>query len=481
MKLILSLFLFCFWTSLTAQNPSATTGRNIAITLTPLKNTKVYLGSYYGKSMTLADSCVLDANSKGVFRGKNKLTGGIYFVVSAQYTIQFELLMDAGQQFSIVGDTSKKEEAKVLGSPDNDLFKAYSIFSNQKGRQLQEWDKAYKLATNASDSARYRNLILEGNKALETYKANVMEKHPRSLLAMLFHTMKRPVAPAVPVRNGQADSSYPYRYVREHFWDGVLFNDDRLLRTPFFEPKLDDYFKYYISPDADSIIPEVKNILLMARTGKEIYPYLLTKFTNKYMNPEFMGQDKVFVSLYENFYAKGDTLLLSPSSRKTITERAYSLMANQLGNPAPPLNLTDTLGKTKGLYDMAAAYTLVVFYDPNCGHCKEELPRLDSIYRAKWAAQNLKVYTVNIYENELPAWKKFIAEKNLSSDWVHVYQTAAARQAEEKAGLPNYRQLYDIFKTPTVFLLDKDKRILAKGLTIEQFDGLLEASLKGKN
>ncbi|TAF49282.1 MAG: TlpA family protein disulfide reductase, partial [Sphingobacteriia bacterium] len=224
-----------------------------------------------------------------------------------------------------------------------------------------------------------------------------------------------------------------------------------------------------------------KNILLMARTGKEIYPYLLTKFTNKYMNPEFMGQDKVFVSLYENFYAKGDTLLLSPSSRKTITERAYSLMANQLGNPAPPLNLTDTLGKTKGLYDMAAAYTLVVFYDPNCGHCKEELPRLDSIYRAKWAAQNLKVYTVNIYENELPAWKKFIAEKNLSSDWVHVYQTAAARQAEEKAGLPNYRQLYDIFKTPTVFLLDKDKRILAKGLTIEQFDGLLEASLKGKN
>ncbi|TAF49213.1 MAG: DUF5106 domain-containing protein, partial [Sphingobacteriia bacterium] len=289
MKLILSLFLFCFWTTLTAQNPSAKTGRNIAITLTPLKNTKVYLGSYYGKSMTLADSCVLDANSKGVFRGKNKLTGGIYFVVSAQYTIQFELLMDAGQQFSIVGDTSKKEEAKVLGSPDNDLFKAYSIFSNQKGRQLQEWDRAYKLATNASDSARYRNLILEGNKALETYKTNVMEKHPRSLLAMLFHTMKRPVAPAVPVRNGQADSSYPYRYVREHFWDGVLFNDDRLLRTPFFEPKLDDYFKYYISPDADSIIPEVKNILLMARTGKEIYPYLLTKFTNKYMNPEFMG------------------------------------------------------------------------------------------------------------------------------------------------------------------------------------------------
>ena len=90
----------------------------------------------------------------------------------------------------------------------------------------------------------------------------------------------------------------------------------------------------------------------MAKTGKEIYPYLLTKFTNKYINPEFMGQDKVFVYLFENFYAKGDTALLNPASRKTITERAYSLMANQLGQQAPVLNLTDTTGKRKPLYDI---------------------------------------------------------------------------------------------------------------------------------
>jgi hypothetical protein len=52
----------------------------------------------------------------------------------------------------------------------------------------------------------------------------------------------------------------------------------------------------------------VNYILLSARTGKEIYPYLLTKFTNKYLNPEYMGQDKVFLFLYENFYEKGDTV-----------------------------------------------------------------------------------------------------------------------------------------------------------------------------
>ncbi|MCA6440006.1 MAG: redoxin domain-containing protein [Chitinophagaceae bacterium] len=450
-------------------------GYRIPITITPLKNTKVYLGSYFGKSMTLVDSAKIDANSKGVFQGAKKLTGGIYFVVSPGYTILFELLMDAQQQFSIVADTAQKEKAVISGSADNDLFKQYSIFSTEKGKLLQQLEAAFKAATNKADSTRIREQIIKTDKALRDYQENIIKTKPQSLLATLFSAMKRPTPPAIPVIKGKPDSTYPYYFVKNHYWDGISFNDDRLLRTPFFEPKIDEYYKNYVSPNPDSIIQEVKMMLLYARSGKEIYPYLLTKFTNKYMTPEFMGQDKVFVYLFENFYAKGDTLLLNPASRKTVTERAYSLMANQLGNPAPVLDLTDTLGKTVSLYAQKSPFTLVVFWDPNCGHCKEELPRIDSIYRAKWKAKGVSVYSVNIYENEIVAWKQFLKEKNISKEWVQAYQTKAARDAEQKAGVPNYRQLYDIFKTPTLYLLDKDKRIMAKQLSIEQFDALLEA------
>ncbi len=217
--------------------------------------------------------------------------------------------------------------------------------------------------------------------------------------------------------------------------------------------------------------------MLSAKTGKEIYPYLLTKFTNKYISPEFMGQDKVFLYLFENFYAKGDTVLLNTASKKTITDRAYSLMANQLGLAASPLDLTDTSSKTVSLYGIKAAFTVVVFWDPNCGHCKEELPRLDSMYRAKWKALGVAIYAVNIYENEMMAWKKFISDKGLLN-WYHVYQTKTARASEEKAGQPSYKQLYDVFKTPTLYLLDKDKRIIAKQLSIQQFDDLIATKLK---
>ena len=73
--------------------------------------------------------------------------------------------------------------------------------------------------------------------------------------------------------------------MREHFWDGVEFNNDNLVRTPFFDPKLDDYFKYYVPQESDSIIAEVNYMLLYSRSAKEMHKYLLGKFTDKIYKP----------------------------------------------------------------------------------------------------------------------------------------------------------------------------------------------------
>ncbi len=89
----------------TAITPKET-GYSIPITLTPFKNTWVYLGCYYGKYKNLSDSVFLNANSQGVFKGKNKLPQGIYFVVSPAKYLLFELLMDKDQHFTIKADTT---------------------------------------------------------------------------------------------------------------------------------------------------------------------------------------------------------------------------------------------------------------------------------------------------------------------------------------------------------------------------------------
>ena len=460
------------------KKPSAATGHAIQISLKPYQNTKIYIGTNYGNNRVLADSCVLNEKSEGVFKGAQKLTPGIYFLVNPKYNILFDFLVDDAQNFKIIADTTNVSNYTIVGSKENDLFKEYSAAVNKIGGELATIENKFKASTSSADSSTYREQYIAKDKELKDKRNSFMKTYPNSMMSYLLNVMQRPEAPAIPVINGKADSLYPFYYVKNHFWDKVVFNDNRLIRTPFFEAKLDEYFKNYVAREADSIIEEVQYMLTVAKTGKEIYPFLLFKFTNKYISPEFMGQDKVFLHLYQNFFAKGDTILLNEASKKSITERAYSMMANQLGLPAPALDINTIDDKPFSLYKTAAPYTFIAFWDPTCSHCKIEIPQLDSIYKASWKALGVQIVGVNINYKEIPAWKKFIADNNINN-WFHVYQTEAALNAEIANRKPTtIRQLYDVFKTPTFYLLDANKRIIAKNLTINQFDDFLKSKAK---
>lgn len=457
---------------------SSTTGHAIQISLKPYQNTKVYIGTNYGNNRVLADSCILNQNSEGVFKGTQKLTPGIYFLVNPKYSILFDFLVDDAQNFKIVADTNNIANYSIIGSKENDLFKEYSVSVNKIGAELSSIENKFKAATTASDSAKYKEQYIAKDKELKEQRSSFMKAHPNSMMSYLLNVMQRPEAPAIPVVNGKADSLYPFYYVKNHYWDNVVFNDNRLIRTPFFEAKLDEYFKNYVARDADSIIEEVQYMLTVAKTGKEIYPFLLFKFTNKYISPEFMGQDKVFLHLYQNFFAKGDTVLLNEASKKSITERAYSMMANQLGLAAPVLDINTIDDKPFSLYKTAAPYTFIAFWDPTCSHCKVEIPQLDSIYKASWKALGVQIVGVNINFKELVAWKKFVADNKIDN-WHHVYQTEKDLNSEIANRKPTtIRQLYDVFKTPTFYLLDANKRIIAKNLSLVQFNDFLQSQIK---
>lgn len=189
-----------------------------------------------------------------------------------------------------------------------------------------------------------------------------------------------------------------------------------------------------------------------------------------------MGQDAVFVHLFEKYHSKGLSKWLNEKQMEGISRRAYMLMANLIGDKGADLEMLDATDKPSPLYNLSADYTVVCFWDPNCGHCKEEIPRLDSIYRASWKSHNVKIYAVLTpegKENVKPEWINFIKDHNLS-DWTHVYKTNEMEAADLAAQKPSFRQLYDITMTPTLYLLDKDKRIIGKKLTWLQLNDLLQ-------
>lgn len=453
-------------------------GYSIDITLKPYKNSYIYLGYYYGAKKALADSTLLDINSKGVFKGKQRLPGGIYFIVSPRKEILFEVLIDQKQQFSIVADTTNMPANVVFtGSPDNTLFQNYTGFANKTGQAITKANRDLPNTKSAKEADALNAQIKSLSERMQKYRDSIVRKFPNSILTTLFTAMREPVVPPASAHpGGKYDSNYAYRYYKAHFWDGVEFSDERLARTPFFEPKLDRYYKELVSPNPDSVIKEVDKMVLYSRSNKEMYKFFMVHFVQKYVNPEFMGQDAVFVHLFEKYINTGQTDFFTEQYKEFMTKRAYSIMANIIGRPAANLEMVDSNGKAKNLYDIKSDMVVICFWDPTCSHCKETVPRVDSIFNAKWKNQGVTLYGV-MTDGGKDNWVKFIKDHNLNN-WVHVYQLPAKEVEDNAAGKPSYKQLYDVYQTPILYLLDKDKRIVAKKLNIEQLNEVIDLKIR---
>jgi thiol-disulfide isomerase/thioredoxin len=450
------------------------------IQVKPYQNQWVYLAYYYGSIKGLADSAFLDANSKGVFTADSLLPQGIYIMASPQKTILFELLMPEDQQFGVYMDTLQPDQSlKFTGSSENDQFMAYTRFIGPKAQQAEEARKQMEATTDANAKKAYQKTIDDNMNAINAYRLDLIKNQPDGMLSLLFKTMQEvPLPVALQNPKTRADSMAQYRYGKDHYWDNFDFMDGRLVRTPIFENKLKAYLNNWVVPDSDSLIYEMNWMMALGRNDPEMSRYLIGYFIDNYMYPKIMGQDKVFLHAYERYVANNNpaTSWLNANQRKTITERAYMVMANQLGAPAYDMALVDTLGEIRKLYDIESEYTVINFWDPNCGKCREDMPKLDTLYNGSWKAKNVQVYAVMVNEEAINEWKTFI--RKTGKGWVHVHQTKEMRDAEEKAQQANFRQLYDMRSTPTLFLLDKDKRIVAKNLGLEDLNNVLDQKLK---
>jgi len=442
-----------------------------------------YLTYHMGKNLNVEDSAAVNNTGSAVFTGKRKLPPGIYAVVLPGKRITVDFFVDKEQVIAIkIGDTADLiNKTVVTGSKENVLFQQYQQYIAVKGKLMEAERQAYVASTTKKDSMLHEANYMKLNKELNEYREGIIRNQPKSMMAVLLNAMKEPKVLHNKMQTHN-DSLENYYYYKTHYWDDISFMDERVLRTPFFLPKFEKYYREIIVPQADSIIKEADYQLLLARSSPEVYKFLLNWLTDEYINPKYMGQDAVFVHLFEKYHSKGLTSWLNEKQMETISRRAYMLMANLIGLKAADLEMLDTTGKPAPLYKVAADYTVVCFWDPTCGHCKEELPRLDSIYRASWKKHGVKIYAVlsaDSKEDLKQEWLKYIREHNLG-DWINVYQTKEMEAAVAAAQKPGYRQLYDITLTPTLYLLDSEKRIIGKKLTWQQLDELLQVKWNSK-
>jgi len=454
---------------------NAQSGYQINVTLKPFNKGYLYLAFYYGKKQMLVDSASINANNQAIFKGKENLKPGIYLVAFPKKDGWFEMVVDKEQRFSVVADSADLMNKLVFtGTPDNNLFKAYQKFVGEAGKEMNILQQKYSNASSKIDSAQNLAQLVEKNKSIQQYRINFAKTNPKHILTSIFNVMEEPEIPKT-----LKDSASIYYYYKNHYWNKVDLTDSRLIRTPLLEGKLNKFFDEIINQDPDTIKVAVDDILLSARANKDMTQYFLANFADKYVNPKYMGQDAVFVHLFQKYFVSGQAdSWMNEKYKKFIFDRGYSMMANIIGEKGADLTMVDTTGKLTNLYSVQAPFTIICFWDPTCSHCQAEVPKLDSLYHANWKSKGIKMYGV-MTDGGMDKWKAFIKEHHIA-DWIHVYQTPELKEKEASSGKPGFRQLYDVYQTPMIYILDQEKHILAKKLSYDQLNDFLTYKLKAK-
>jgi len=181
-----------------------------------------------------------------------------------------------------------------------------------------------------------------------------------------------------------------------------------------------------------------------------------------------MGQDAIFVYLAEKYYLSGIAYWADSSQLSKMYDRVVKLKNNLIGLKAPELIMKDTSDKYVSLNQMKSIYTVLIFWDVTCGHCKIEIPKLKHLYDSLGNHDSIDVYAVYI-GNDLKEWKKYIKENNIT--WINV---------ADPLNYSNFRMLYDIYSTPVIYILDDNKLIQAKRIAVEQIVEIVNALKREK-
>jgi len=443
------MILFC----LTAQ---AQDGYEIKVKVNGLKDSLCYLANYFGDKQYLKDSTKADGSGNLLFKGTESLPGGIYMIVlpGKKY---FELIVDKEQKFQAETDEVEYvQNMKIKGSNDNLLFYDYLKFINQKTKEIEPLRQEYEMVkadkAKAEEVRKKMNVI---DSAVVQYKNNLETKNPDFLLTKVFKAtteIKLPEAPLNP--DGTKDSLFLFNYYKAHFFDNIDLHDDRLLYTPVFYPKLEQYFKKLTLQMPDSINAEADRLIARLKPGSEMFKFVVWWITNTYETSNIMGMDAVFVHMADNYYTKEKAYWVDDAQLFKIQDRAKVLRPILLGKKVKNLVLTDSLNVPRALYDVKAKFTVLYFWDPDCGHCQKVTPKLNDLY-LEMKKKGVEVYAV-CTEVEMDKWRKFIKEKELK------FINVADPQLHN-----NFRHEFDISSTPQIFLLDENKVIVAKRIEVE--------------
>jgi len=498
-------------------------------------NQDVYLANYFGDQLYYYDTVKSTAGMAKFERDEMK--GGVYAVVLPGPKT-FEVILNGIEtKVDLETDTADfVRNMKVNKSEENKAFYGYFKFLNQ----MTENAAPLRGKKDQESKDKLNNI----DKEVKAHQKELAAKHKAQLFGAIIDMSIEVTIPKELVGDTSKQLER-YHFYKNNFFSNYHLNDERIVRTPIFAKKMKYFFEKVVVQHPDSILVQAYKLIDKLPENTDLYKYVVHTLTYKYETSKIMGMDAVFVGIALKYYCrdekgitkafwledqkvaailkaekalarvrkdmeaaekKGNAEEIEKVKKdlekrekavksankndkiKEICERATTLDKLTLFKKggAPDLILQDSTEKTwVNIRDIKTDYKVLVFWDPGCGHCKKEIPKLKKLYdELKTKKVSLEIIGINT-ELENKDWRKYIRENDL--DWVNLSDNpeinSNARKyiiEQKKTTLEslNYRDIYDIFSTPQIFLLNKDNEIIAKKIGVSNLVEILERKLE---
>lgn len=451
-------------------------GYKVSLHIDGTKSDTLFLGNYYAKGTYAIDTAVNDGKGNFVFQKDRVIYPGLYFVTNQKGNyFEFVIYKEKVNFTFTTKEDDWKAHLKSKGSKENEVFLNFHADRRALMSGVEEASEKVKQGTmTKEDFEAYRAEQLQKNDSL---MLKYIDKYPDCMFSKMMSATK-PVP--VPMTNEAGDTLSQmdrYEYYVSHYFDNVPLDDDFIVRTPemVWYKRVDDFFNVTLKNTMpDFIIPHVDDILERSRKAPEVFKYLLQTTAERYLQSNVMVYDEVYVHLIQKYFAAGDAVWLEPSVIDENVKRADTWEKILVGRNAPELILYDTLKYAHSLSMECKKhkYTLLLFWSPTCGHCKTTVPEMNEVLKKYSADYDIGTFAIlsEPDDHTRVLWKEFIKKHELN--WLHL-----------DGGECNvdWKEVYDVITTPKVFLLDSDRKIIAKKFSAETLEGFITNTLEKRN
>ncbi len=243
-----------------------------------------------------------------------------------------------------------------------------------------------------------------------------------------------------------------------YFWDTFDFADTMMLEKPeVMEKMLVDYLTRLPYLTDNQACESIRELVLKTKANCVMNHWFLQQLEHYLYEPDSpLRNDEYYIAVLEEALSSG---CWSGMMRVRPSYQLKMLRKNRTGTKATDFTIVLPTGKVQNLWDISAKRTLLLFYDPNCEHCREvirELSKSGVINAFLSRNKELSLVTVCV-EGDMETWKEFLPF--LPPTWVNGFD--AKNVLTEK-------EVYLLRSFPSMYLLGEDKQVLLKEPTVDE-------------